>query len=143
MKRWQALVALVCLFALGVVAGGLGAHLYYARSLERPPGPPPFFGGPLGPRLERHLELTPEQTVELRRILDETRREAEAMRRELAPRMREVMRRSEERIRQILTPEQERRFEELRRHQRRRADRFFGGPERRHGPRRPPHPEDG
>ena len=143
MKRWQALVALACLFVLGVVAGSLGAHLFYARSLDRPPGPPPFFGAPLGPRLERHLELTPEQAVELRRILDETRREAEAMRRELAPRMRQVMQRSEERIRAILTPEQEQRFEELRRHQRRRADRFFGGSDHRRGPRRPPQPEDG
>lgn len=145
MKRWQALVALTGLFALGVLAGGLGAHLYYARALDRPPpGPPPFFGRLMGPRLERHLDLTAEQRIELRRVLEESRREAEAMRREMAPRMREVMARVEERIREILTPEQIERFEQMQRRQRRRSERFFGGPERRRGPRHPPHhPEDG
>ena len=134
MKRWLALLALAGLFALGVVAGGLGAHLYYARALDRPlPGPPPLFGRLMGPRLERHLELTSEQSSELRRILDESRREAEAMRRELAPRMRDVMERAENRIDEILTPEQRQRFAELRRHHRRRADRFFGGPGERRG----------
>ena len=144
MKRWQAFIALAFLFTLGVVAGGLGAHLYYARALDRPPpGPPPFFGRLMGPRLERHLDLTPEQRSELREILEESRREAEAMRRELAPRMREVMSRTEERIRAILTPDQVERFEQLQRRQRRRAERFFGDPGGHRGPRHPPRPEDG
>ena len=143
MKRWQALVALAGLFVLGVVSGGLGAHLYYARALDRPPDPPPFFGGPVGPRLERHLELTAEQRQQLGEILDQSHREAEALRRDLAPRMREVMERSEQRIRELLTPEQLERFEELRRRQRHRSDRFFGGPDRRRGQRRRPHPDGG
>lgn len=141
MKRWQALAALAGLFVVGVVSGSLGAHLYYARALDRPPGPPPLFDRPMGPRLERHLELTPEQRKQLREILDESRREAEAMRRELAPRMREVMTRSERRIREILTPQQQERFDELRRRQRRRSDRFFGGPDGRRGHRRRPQPD--
>ena len=144
MKRWQALLALAGLFLLGTVAGSLGAHLYYARALDRPPpGPPPIFGRFMGPRLERALDLTPEQADQLRRVLEEGRREAEAMRREMAPRMREMMARSEERIRAILTPEQLQRFDELQRRHRRRSERFFGGPEGHRGPRRPPHPDDG
>lgn len=143
MKRWQALVALAGLFVVGVVAGALGAHLYYARALDRPPAPPPFFAGRIGPRLERHLDLTPEQRVELRQVLEETRREAEAMRREMGPRMREVMEHNEQRIRALLTPEQRDRFDELRRRQRRRSDRFLGGADGRRRPHRRPHPEDG
>jgi Spy/CpxP family protein refolding chaperone len=139
-RRWLALLALAGLFLLGVVSGGLGAHLYYARSLERPPGPPPFFAGAMGARLERQLDLTPEQARQLRRILDDSRREAEAMRRELAPRMREVMERSEARISELLTPEQRQRFAELRRRHHRRSERFFGGSERRHRPRHRPQP---
>ena len=139
MRRWQAFAALAVLFVLGLVSGGLGAHLYYARALARPPAPPPPFGGRLAPRLERHLDLTAEQRERLREILDQTRLEAEALRRDLAPRMRDVMERSEQRIREILTPEQRQRFEELRRDHRRRSDRFFGGPGDRRGrrPRRP------
>ena len=142
MKRRQALVALAGLFVLGVVSGGLGAHLYYARSLDRPPGPPPFFTRFMGPRLERLLELTPEQQVQMREILDESRREAEALRRDLAPRMHEVMERGESRIRELLTAEQLERFEGLQRRHRRRSDRFFGGPDGRRGQRRHPRPED-
>ena len=143
MKRWQALVALAGLFVLGVAAGGLGAHLYYARALERPPGPPPFFADFMGPHLERRLDLTAEQRQQLRAVLDESRREAEALRHDLAPRMRDVMERSEQRIREILTPEQRQRFAELRRHHRRRSDRFFGGPGDRRGQRRQPQPDGG
>ena len=143
MRRWQALLALAGLFLLGTVAGSLGAHLYYARALARPPGPPPFFGRPMGPMLESRLDLSEEQRQELRQVLEESRREAEAMRAEMAPRMREIMARNEDRIRAILTPEQAERFEELRRRHRRRSERFFGGPHGRRGPRRPPRPEDG
>ena len=143
MKRWQALIALAGLFVLGVVSGGLGAHLYYARSLERPPGPPPFFDRFMGPRLERHLELTPDQRRQLREVLEESRREAEALRHEMAPRMRELMQRTGVRIREILTPEQRQRFDELRRRQRRRSDRFFGGPDGRRGHQRRPPPDGG
>lgn len=139
MKRWQAFLALVVLFLLGTVAGGLGAHLYYARALGRPPvGPPSLAGSFMGPRLERALDLSPEQADQLRRILEENRREAEAMRREMAPRVRAAMARSEERIREILDPEQLERFERMQRRHRRRADRFFGGRGDHRGP--PPHP---
>ena len=142
MRRGPALAALLGLFALGVVSGGLGAHLYYARALERPPGPPPFLGRFPGSPLERHLDLTPEQRRAVRQILDESHREAEALRHDLAPRLRDVMERSQERIREVLTPEQRERFEELRRRHHRRSDRFFGGPDGRRRHRRPPPPED-
>lgn len=133
MKRWQALAALAGLFAVGVVSGGLGAHLYYARALDRPAGPPPMFTGFMGPRLERHLDLTSEQRRQLREILDDSRLESDTLRRDLAPRMRDVMERTERRIEEILTPEQRERFAQLRRHQRRRAERFFGEPRSRRG----------
>ena len=136
MKRWQALAALAGLFLLGVVSGGLGAHLYYARALARPPGPPPFVDRFMGPHLERRLDLSPEQRRQVREVLDETRRETEALRHDLAPRMREVMERSEQRIRKILTAEQRERFEQLRRSHRRRSDRFLGRDDRDHHRRR-------
>lgn len=144
MKRLWALLALAGLFLLGTLAGGLGAHLYYARAIDRPPpGPPPIFGRFMGPRLERALDLTPEQADQLRRVLEESRREAEAMRREMAPRMREMMVRGEARIEEILTPEQHERFDELRRRHRHRAERFFGGRDGRRGPRHEHAPDDG
>ena len=142
MKRWRALLALAGLFALGTLAGGLGAHLYYSRALDRPP-PGPLAGPFMGQRLERKLELSPEQASELRQILLESRREGEAMRREMEPHVRAMMARIDERIRAILTPEQLKRFEEMQRRHRRRSERFFGGPEGRRGPRHRPRPDPG
>ena len=138
MKRWLALLALAGLFALGVVSGGLGAHLYYARALDRPPGPPPFLAPFMGPRLERALDLSPEQSEQIRAILEQGRREAGSLRRDLVPRLEELMERNRARIREILTPEQRRRFEELQRSHRGRSQRFFGGRGGRPGHRRPP-----
>ncbi len=143
MRRWQAMVALAGLFALGVFSGSLGAHLYYVRSAERMPGPPPFLGPFFSHRLERGLDLSPAQRAEVLRILDDSHREAEALRGEVAPRLREVMERADERIRALLTPEQRQRFDEMRQRHRRRAERFYHGPGGRRPHRRHPTPEDG
>ncbi len=87
----------------------------------------------MGQRLDRILDLSPEQARQVQRILAESRREMEALRRDLAPRLHAAMERSQQRIRDLLTPQQQRRFDELRHAHRHRAERFFGE-RRRHGP---------
>jgi len=131
MKRSIAFTSVFGLFLLGVVVGALAMHLVYATRF--PPGPPhgPGRPGASGPefleRLERRLDLTPEQKDEIRAILVDSVGEAEGMRREMEPRVREHAERVGERIREVLTPEQRRRFDEMRRHQRGRTDRLFLG----------------
>lgn len=145
MKRWQALLAVAGLFVLGTVAGGLGAHLYYARFHRQGP-PSPLHGPMAGPRLERLLELSPEQAERLHEALEESRREGEAMRREtmermrseVLPRWRELDDRRTERIRAILTPEQSERFDRMVRRERRRFERALRGFRGRPPPGRPP-----
>lgn len=142
------MAAVLSLFLVGVLIGGLGVHVWYAT---RPPGPPPpgpargerMHDGPFGPRLMRTLDLTDEQRERIEAILEESRREAESLREEIAPRIREQAERTRARLAEVLTPEQLERFDALMRRHGPRGERFLLGGGREHGPgppreRRPP-----
>jgi Spy/CpxP family protein refolding chaperone len=143
-KRWVALVAVLGVFVVGVAVGVLGTHLHYAREIGRVGG-----GGALGAhrfvqRLERELNLTEDQRRRVDAILEQSRREGDALHREMLPTVRAHMDRTAEQIREVLTPEQQAAFDELQQRHRRRAEHFFlgRGGRRSHGPpgshRRPP-----
>jgi len=131
-KRTAALAAVLALFLVGVVVGVLGTHLYYAHRLGRPGAPQGMIARSFEEHIARELQLTDEQRGRMAAILREGHDEAERIRAELSPRVREHMRSVHERLLEILTPEQRRRFEELHELHPRRADAFFLGP--------PPHP---
>lgn len=143
MNRWVALLAVVGVFFMGVVAGVLGAHLFYARVLREPGGPPLMASKFFAERLERRLGLSERQIAEIDAILERTREESEMMRREMRPRVEGLLGRTMEEIAGTLTPEQRLLFEEMRRDRRRRMEQFLlkppgpGDPWRREGPRDP------
>ena len=99
-----------------------------------------------GEVLERRLELSEQQSRQIREILQATRRESAQMRREMRPRIEELLERTRNEIEEVLTPEQRERFEKMRRQRHRRMDQFLlgppPGPRERPGRRRPPRPED-
>lgn len=139
MRRAAALAAVLALFFVGVVIGGLGTHLYYAHRLGRPGAPLDMIARSFEDRLARELRLSDEQREQMAAILREGHEEGERIRAELAPRVHEHMQRVHERLLEILTPEQRRRFEELHEGNPRRADAFFLGPPpppHHHGPHR-------
>lgn len=139
MKRSAGLLAVLGVLVVGVAIGVVGTHLFYARMMRRPGGPPGFMGGSFGDRLEGHLDLTADQRRQIDEILTRTREEAEMLRHEMQPRLRALFETTETEIEAILTPEQQEKFRRLRETQRGRMDRFFGprGGRGRHGP--PPH----
>ena len=68
-------------------------------------------------RLVLELNLEPNQEAEVRKVLAETRQAYADLRREIRPRFRSIRDESRARIRQLLSPEQQARFDELvRRH---------------------------
>lgn len=145
MKRSAALLAVVALFVVGVAVGIVGTHLFYAQRFGRPAGPPGFMGRYFLEQLESHLDLTGEQRRQIDGILEQTREEAEMLRQEVHPRLRELFERTGAEIEAVLTPEQQGRFRQLRESQRGGMERWLGprggrGP---HGrpPRRGPPPE--
>jgi Spy/CpxP family protein refolding chaperone len=64
-------------------------------------------------KMRSELNLTDQQTTSVRGILDETRNEYRAVRTELRPRFEEPRLKARARIRALLTPEQQQKFDAL------------------------------
>lgn len=124
-NKWQVRLAAFVIFALGCAAGALGLNAY--RSWTRAEG---RGGGDRGrARAERmldRLELTDAQRTQVRQILDDARAEVGAVRRASEPRFEEIRRHSDERLRQVLTPEQWERFQKMKEEMRGRGRRRGG-----------------
>ena len=129
MNRFWAFATVAALFLSGVAIGALGMRLIDER--RGPPGPLQP-NPPLPPRaveeLQRELNLSPPQREAVARILDESRRQGDAIRREVRPRLEAHLADTERRLMEVLTPEQRERFDALRRERRVRPDRLFLGP---------------
>jgi Spy/CpxP family protein refolding chaperone len=137
MNRFGAFAAALALLVSGIAIGALGT--YFVLERHRPPGPAPA-PPPPGPasmdQLERRLGLSADQSKQIASILEEGRREGDAIRRELKPRLDRQIEATRARIDAVLTPEQRVEFEELRREQRHRVERFLlDGPPPSPGPR--------
>lgn len=105
-NKWQLRVAAVVVFLLGAAAGALAPRAYYAwtgRQHQRV-------------RFEEMLErlkLSAEQETHVRQVLGETRERLRALDKENEPREQEIRRQADERLRQVLTPEQLRQFQQM------------------------------
>jgi Spy/CpxP family protein refolding chaperone len=128
-NKWQVRLAAFVIFALGFAAGAfaLSAYRAWTRAEVRGDGPPR--GGRGFERIIERLDLTSEQRTQVRQILDEARAEVEAARRDSEPRFADIRRRSDERLRQVLTPEQWQQFQQMKEEMRgrRRGGRGRGG----------------
>ena len=107
LKVW---LVLVVVFVLGSITGAALTGLYRSRaSADRPEkGQHERFE-----KMRRELNLTDEQTKSVSAILDETRNEYRSLRAELRPRFDEPRQKARARIRALLTPEQQQKFDAL------------------------------
>jgi Spy/CpxP family protein refolding chaperone len=111
LKLWLAVAAV---FALGCVTGAFLDSAYRlragaARSESRS-------GGKRNPehmfeKMRRELDLDERQSAEVRKILDETRNEYRTLRTEARPRFDAIRQSARTRIRALLTPDQQKRFD--------------------------------
>lgn len=132
MKEWKVILATLVIFGAGVVTGGLLVH-----QTQRPAGRPlPMFGGgqpqpgqpgqfgqrvpPTEQRMEflrhltRQLELSPEQREKVETIIRDSQQRTKNLWEPVAAKMGEELRKTDDRIREVLTPEQQRKFDEMR-----------------------------
>ncbi len=108
LKIWLVVVGV---FLLGGVTGASLDSLYRMRASgdgrhER--------GGKRGDvfeKMKKDLNLTEQQGTEIRAIIDQSREEYRALRNEVSPRYDEVRARARTRIRALLNPEQQQRFD--------------------------------
>jgi len=107
LKVW---LVLVVVFVLGSITGAALTGLYRSRAgADRPEKA-------MHERFEKmrsELNLTDEQTKSISAILDETRNEYRSLRVELRPRFEEPRQKARTKIRALLTPEQQQKFDAL------------------------------
>lgn len=134
MTKWKIIAGLVMVFVLGALAGALGTGMMLKRHhpffSHRPEGRKAF----IMERLTRRLDLSAEQQARIGSIMDRVQTETLDRIREGRRFMREQLEKGFAEIRKELTPEQQRRFDEMKADlERRRKER--GQPW--HGPWRP------
>jgi hypothetical protein len=116
---------LLCLaFVLGVGVGAAGFGIYAVR-VGWPPRGERWIPWVLQ-RLDRELELRPDQHQRVENILRETRDEFGRLREEFRPRFREILNRSRDRIKAELNAAQQAKFDALMAEWERRRERWRG-----------------
>lgn len=105
-NRWQVRVAAAIIFVLGFTAGILALNVY--RGLARERGPRDRFE-----QLPERLNLNADQKAKVQQIFGDTREQLRALRKESEPRMNEIRRQADERLQQVLTPEQWQQFQTM------------------------------
>jgi hypothetical protein len=137
-NSWKVILATMLIFGTGVVTGGL---LVRHSEANRPPRPPRNPGQvrtpqPLSPqvmrveflrRAEKDLDLTPGQHERVEQLLKESQDRTRKLMEPVAPQLRQELARTREAFRELLTPEQRVRFDEMVKHLQR-PQRRPGGP---------------
>ena len=122
-SSWLVRAAALAIFLLGFAAGALAPSAY--RAWVRG-GRPESRQGRFE-EMSTRLKLSPEQKGQVQQIFGETRTRLEALRKESEPRFAEIRREADERLRQVLTPEQWEEFRKSREEGRGRGRRGRGG----------------
>jgi Spy/CpxP family protein refolding chaperone len=131
-KEWKVILATLVIFGAGVVTGGLLVH-QTQRPAGRPfpvfgggqlqPGQPGQFGQRVPPNeqrteflrhITRQLELTPEQREKVEAIIRDSQQRTKNLWEPVAAKMGAELRKTDDRIREVLTPEQRQKFDEMR-----------------------------
>jgi len=105
LKVW---LVLVVVFVLGSFTGGAVTGFYHAMARSDRNAPHDRVE-----KMRRDLSLTEDQTKSVNAILDETRNEYRSLRAELRPRFEEPRQKARARIRALLTPEQQQKFDAM------------------------------
>ena len=124
MNSWKVILATLIIFGTGVVTGGLLVN--YAIHTNASPRPAPgqgLQGQAVTPwlarahdllrRMDRDLDLTPEQHKRIEKLIAESAERTKALWKPIAPQMNKEMQILHRDIREELTPEQRRTFDEL------------------------------
>ncbi|MDQ2856654.1 MAG: hypothetical protein M3R68_10020 [Acidobacteriota bacterium] len=109
-SKWLLRAAATIIFLLGFTAGALSFNAYRAWSRNRLEV---SRRGGFEEMLDR-LQLSADQKTQVHQILDETREQLQALRKESEPRVNDIRQRTDERLQKVLTPEQWKQFQQKR-----------------------------
>jgi Spy/CpxP family protein refolding chaperone len=110
--RAKVIAAALAVFVLGCVTGAALDSAYRLRAAghRRPPPPPrnEFFES-----MQKNLDLDGRQSEQIRGVIDETREGYRQLQTEVRPRYDTLRRDGRSRIRALLTPEQQQKFDQM------------------------------
>jgi Spy/CpxP family protein refolding chaperone len=106
-NKWQVRVAAAIIFVLGFTAGILALNLY--RGLARRGEPRDRLE-----QLSQRLDLNADQKTKVQQIFSDTRDQLRALRRETEPRVNDIRSQADQKLQQVLTPEQWQKFQKIR-----------------------------
>lgn len=108
-NKWQIRGATAIIFVLGFTAGILALNVYRGWVRGVGSGREDRFE-----QLSNRLQLNADQKTKVQQILGDTREQLRALRKESEPRVTEIRRKTDERLQQVLTPDQWQRFQQMR-----------------------------
>jgi Spy/CpxP family protein refolding chaperone len=124
MKRWKSIVGVLLVFLLGAIAG---AAVVYRVGHQRVDAVLSGRGGAtvdlIVRRLTRSLDLDSVQRDQVRAIVTETRRDIVEIRKPVQPQIESAIERSRVRVRAILRPDQQEKFDRIQAERRKRRER--------------------
>ena len=124
MKRWKSIVGVLLVFLLGALAGAAVLHRVDRQRVEA------VLSGRGGAtvdlivrRLTRSLALDPAQRDQVRAIVTETRRDIVEIRKPVQAKVEATIEHSRARVRAILRPDQQEKFDRIQSERRKRRER--------------------
>jgi hypothetical protein len=111
MKNWKAIVGVLLVFVLGMFAGGL-VTLGVIRHRMKIHGPQAMVNFVIR-RMSWELRLDKAQREQLHAIVADTQRDMKAVRQQVQPQIEQTLARTEERVRAMLRPDQQEKFDKL------------------------------
>ncbi|HEV2210996.1 MAG TPA: hypothetical protein VG167_19660 [Verrucomicrobiae bacterium] len=124
MNTWKVITATLVIFVAGVVTGAL--VVWHSDRLNLTPqrrtlnGARPTMAGTPGVmrmellrRMQRDLDLTPEQHQQIDQLLKESQERTRKLMEPITPQLHQEFQHTKEAFRQVLTPEQRVRFDEM------------------------------
>jgi Spy/CpxP family protein refolding chaperone len=109
-NKWQVRLAAIVIFLLGFAAGALTLNAYkrWSRNVVEASRQDRF------ERMLDTLQLNADQKTQVHQILDDTREQLQALRKESEPRVNELRQQTDERLQKVLTPDQWKQFQQER-----------------------------
>ncbi len=108
-NRWQVRIAATIIFLLGFVAGALALNVYRGWARRPAASREARFE-----QMSERLQLNAEQKTKVQQILGDTREQLRALRKGSEPRVNEIRQQTDEKLQQVLTPDQWQRFQQMR-----------------------------
>ncbi|MEK6336013.1 MAG: periplasmic heavy metal sensor [Acidobacteriota bacterium] len=120
-NRWQVRIAATIIFLLGFVAGALALNVYRGWARRSAASHESRFE-----QMAERLQLNAEQKPKVQQILGDTREQLRALRKGSEPRVNEIRQQTDQKLQQVLTPDQWQRFQKMRDEMRSRRGRAGG-----------------